>query len=69
MNAIEEALRHVQMHHPEVTQVFYGRDAIWYYCSDTFEAPKFGAEIDIGLLENAQAEVSTFPFAYTNKRD
>lgn len=65
MSKIEEALRHVQQHHPEVTQVFYGWHTKWLYCDDEFKPANFGPEIDIGLLEDAQNEVTDFPFAFT----
>ena len=43
MTKIEQALRHVQKFHPEVTHVFYSREGRWLYCDDAFNA-QIGAE-------------------------
>lgn len=58
------AFNHVRQHHPEVIQVFFGVDGRWMYCGDGFEAPTFGAEIDVGILEEAYAAVPYLPYAY-----
>lgn len=63
MSKIQEALKHVQTHHPDVIQVFYGVDGRWLYCGEDFEAPTFGPEIDIGLLEDA-ADEAELPSAH-----
>ena len=61
---IQHALRHVNKHHPSVTQVFYGRGGEWFYCGDSFEIVMFGKEIDISLLDDAANAVPTLPLAY-----
>lgn len=64
MSLVQQALQHVNKHHPEVTLVFYGTDMRWFYCDEAFEAPDFGDEIDIGLLEDAVDSVEAFPAAF-----
>jgi len=67
---VQEALRHVRSVFPEVTQVFYGAQGNWLYCSDDLEAPGFDgphAAVDVGLLEEAlcaAAEEKGLPCAY-----
>lgn len=63
-NKVQEALRHVNAHHPEVTQVFYGVDGRWLYCGEAFEAPAFDGRVDVSLLEDAADSVPAFPAAY-----
>ncbi len=62
---VQEALKHVNSIHPDVTQVFYGLDGRWFYCGDAFRAPDFdGRDIDIGLLEDAADSVEHLPAAF-----
>lgn len=62
---VKAALKHVRLHHPEVTQVFYGVDCRWLFCGEAFEAPTFGSEIDVGLLEDAADSLNEFPCAFS----
>lgn len=61
---VQEALRHVANLFPEVTQVFYGTDARWLFCGETFEAPDFQGAVDVGLLEDAADTVEQLPAAF-----
>jgi len=55
-DSVRKALAHVREFHPEVVQVFFGADGRWlYFGPDIDEVPSFGEEIDIGILEDAQA--------------
>jgi hypothetical protein len=62
---VRVALDHVRQYHPEVTQVFFGVDQRWVYCSDAFEAPEFNDSIDVSLLEAAADSVPMLPAAYS----
>ena len=66
-NKVQQALRHVKEHHPEVTQVFYGTDGRWQYCGEAFERPKFGDEVDVSILEDAADSVKSLPAAFRAK--
>jgi len=68
MTKIEQALRHVQKFHPEVTHVFYSREGRWLYCDDAFNAPEFDDRIDIGLLEDA-ADEADWPSVFTAPKE
>lgn len=58
MSKIQEALRHVHAHFPQVTQVKYDGDFRWLYSDGKGNAPSFeGVDIDTGLLEDATDEV------------
>lgn len=61
---VRKALAHVREHFPEVVQVFYGVDHRWLFCDEAFEAPNFGDQLDIGILEDAADAVPTLPAAY-----
>jgi len=53
---IAKALNHVREHYPNVTQVEFrseGDHDIWEYSDGEGEAPTFGPEIDVGVLEDA----------------
>lgn len=63
--AVAAALAHVRQFHPEVTQVFFGTDHRWLYCSEAFEAPTFGTGIDVSILEAAADAVTLVPAAFT----
>lgn len=64
---VQQALRHVNGLFPEVTQVFFGADGRWFYCSEHFEAPDIFGKVDTGLLEDAAAaagRLQGFPCAF-----
>lgn len=52
---VQQALRQVNALFAEVTQVFFGADGRWQYCTADFDAPAFYYKVDIGLLEAAAA--------------
>ena len=66
--AVQKALRHVNRHFPEVTQVFFGADGSWLFCDEDFNAPNDKDNIlDTWLLEDAAdaaEEHKGFPCAY-----
>jgi hypothetical protein len=63
--AVVKAVEEVRSFHPEVTQVFYGRDNRWLFCDDDFEVPKgWSKQIDQGVLEDAADSVPNLPAAY-----
>ena len=67
---VQTALRHINDRFPEVSQVFFGADGRWMFCSDDFVAPKFEnapVKVDISLLEKAADAADNdqgFPCAY-----
>jgi hypothetical protein len=62
--AIQKALDHVRVHHPDVTHVLFMRDAQWLYITDEGDAPVFGDEIDVSILEDAADAITSLPSAY-----
>lgn len=62
---IKIALEHVRSIHPEVTQVFFGRDGNWLFCDDCFNYPSFDSRIDTELLEDALGSIRILPYAYS----
>lgn len=67
---VQAALRHINGLFPRVTQVFYGSDGRWMFCTEDFEAPNFFEatnKLDVGLLEGAAEAADNdkgFPCAY-----
>ena len=62
------ALLHVRQFHPKVIAVVYLPDTRWRFVDEDGEAPTFGDNIDVGILEDAQNEVDNtlgFPQAFT----
>lgn len=66
------ALTHVCLHHLNVTSVIFAQEnpecgGFWEYVTADGEAPTFGPEIDVSLLEDALDaawEDRTFPATY-----
>jgi hypothetical protein len=58
--AIRKALDHVHLHHPQITMVVFSSSGKWQFCDDDFDAPSFGKEIDVSLLEDA-ADAAEWP--------
>lgn len=58
------ALDHVRSHYPEVVMVVFNREGRWQYMSSDFDAPTFGPEIDVGILEDAANAVSDLPAVF-----
>lgn len=55
---VREALDHVRLHHSVVTMVLFDVNSRWHYLDEDAEAPAFGSEIDISLLEDAADSVN-----------
>lgn len=53
------AFAHIREHFPYVTLVVFGRDTRWQYMSEEFDAPKFGNNIHVEVLEDAQRAVES----------
>lgn len=62
--AIQNAFNHVRKHYPGVNRVCYDADTRWHFTGPDLKAPKFGSEIDVGILEDGQAQLNEFPVIY-----
>ena len=58
------ACRMVTEHHPEVEHLFVSLSGRWLFCDDCFEAPTFGPEIEIDLLETMVDSLEDLPAAF-----
>lgn len=61
---VEKALKHVKEYYPDVTTVVFNKEGMWQYFTDEFEAPKFGDEIDVNILEKAVDSLEEFPAVF-----
>jgi hypothetical protein len=66
---IEKALGHVREHHPEVTLMVVNSDGRWQFMDDDFNAPAFGAGIDVSILEAAADSLPTLPAVFEWKTE
>jgi len=58
------ALCHVRQHHPNVNMVVYKSDTRWRYMNADGLIPTLGSNIDVGILEAAQAALTKFPCVF-----
>ena len=47
------ALLHVRENHEEITHVFFTQSGSWLYTDDEFNAPTFGSEVDLDVVDAA----------------
>jgi len=54
--------------HPEIDHLFITVSGRWLFCDDSFNAPSFGEEIDVGALEDMinslDTEYSEYPIGF-----
>jgi len=65
-NKIELALIHVCINHKEVTKVEFDKSGKWLYTDKYGNAPSFGDEIDVEILEKASEEAMWPSIHYIN---
>ena len=61
---VRKALNHIRKYYPDVCMVVFGSDSRWHYMTNTFDAPKFGKEIDVSILEAAADCLIDFPSVF-----
>lgn len=55
---VRRALLHVRSFYPDVVMVAFQSDGRWQYMDANFKGPKFGPEVDVGILEAASNSVN-----------
>jgi hypothetical protein len=63
-SAVASALKHVRRHHPAVVMVVFKSDGRWLYMDEDGWTPRFGENIDVGILEDAADSLVKLPAVY-----